>query len=642
MQNAGYLRVSSDKQDIARQRASINKWAERAGRSIDVWFEDSQGRNSRDLAGKRQGFQKMLKAVEAGVVTCIIVDSQDRFGTRDAHEWGKFLTILRDHDCSLLDASGKELSADDDASVLMGTIGALTSTREQKEKAYRNVSGKVQKAKLGEYQGGNPPYGFDVVCFGSDGNEKWRSVYFGHFKRKKVYPDGRREQFDGKDNSPRKDATDTLFVRPTIEKERLKIVKQIFNWYANEAISPHQISERLNELRVDPVFGDAWNKVKVRQLLRNPVYIGFPTWNKSAGSRFAEYLGGQIQSVARTNGLVKQGRRRAASDYVQPDKPLFEPIVDQETWDKVQAKAEIASSEQLAVPKRPAQTGELWLKPFLVCGRCGKSMRATRGESTRGMFPSYFCGTYGTYGRKNLTGCHCHRVKHSLLEQIVVDYVRQTSPKVVQLLNATHTGDLEAAKPLIQAISDTTGEYLGLQCDMLLFVDLNMDDRERAKSLKKGMGIRDIYGLAYEQLRPRIEDEIAVKERELDRMLDGYADLTGGIRERAKAKMEDLQREVDLLRRDLVDWRQPYEEIERELAARKSALDRATEVLSNGAAGRQKTEALSAVVDQVVCHFRHTPGKGKYHGKSHLDKVEIVPVSGDSVCFTDGITPAPS
>ena len=70
-------------------------------------------------------------------------------------------------------------------------------------------------------------------------------VYVGHYQRWKVYPDGKREQFDGKDNSPRKDPTDTLFVRPTIETERLKAVKQIFEWYATEAISPQQIATRL-------------------------------------------------------------------------------------------------------------------------------------------------------------------------------------------------------------------------------------------------------------------------------------------------------------------------------------------------------------------------------------------------------------
>lgn len=636
MQVAGYLRVSSDKQDVARQRASINTWAARTGQSIDVWYEDSTGRNPRDLASKRKGFQRMLKAVEADLISCIVVDSQDRFGTRDAYEWGKFLTILRDNDCSLFDASGKDLSADDDASVLMGTIGALTSTREQREKAFRNVSGKVQKAKLGEYQGGNPPYACDVVCFGANGDEKWRTLYVGHYKRWKCYPDGKRERFDGKDNSPRKDATDTLYVRPTIEKERLKIVQQVFSWYANESISPHQIAERLNDLGASPVFGEAWHKVTVRQLLRNPVYIGFPTWNKSGGSRFAEYVDGKIQTVERLKGNVKQGRRRSASDYVQPDKPLFTPIIDQETWDKVQSKADASSAEQLSVPKRSAQTGELWLKPFLICGQCGKPMRATRGESTERLFPSYFCGTYGTYGRKNKSGCHCHRVKHELLEKIVMDYVKTTSPKVAQLLVATQTGDLEAARPLLQAITDAHGQYLGLQCDMLTFVDLNMDDRERSQSLRKGIGLRGMYGAAYEKLRPRIEKEVAEKEDELDKMLDSFADLSGGLRERGKAKMEGLQREIDLLRDDLTDWRQPYEEIERELAARKVAFDRAAEVLSNGAAGRKKTEVLATLVDQIICHFRHTGGNGKNNGKSILEKVEIVPVSGDSVCFTDG------
>src|SRR5215813_13664064 len=116
---AAYIRVSSDKQDTTRQRESIERWG-----SVDLWFEDSEGRNPRDLAHKRQGFQRLLKAVEAGLVSTIVVDSQDRFGTRDAYQWGAFLTLLRDHDCKLYDASGKDLSADDDASVLTSTLGA--------------------------------------------------------------------------------------------------------------------------------------------------------------------------------------------------------------------------------------------------------------------------------------------------------------------------------------------------------------------------------------------------------------------------------------------------------------------------------------------------------------------------------------
>ena len=66
----------------------------------------------------------------------------------------------------------------------------------------------------------------------------------------------------------------------------------------------------LNKLKVDPVFGEHWHKVTIAQLLRNPVYIGLPTWNKQASSRFVEYVDGEIKPVAKIGGKVKQGRHR--------------------------------------------------------------------------------------------------------------------------------------------------------------------------------------------------------------------------------------------------------------------------------------------------------------------------------------------
>jgi len=140
---AAYVRVSSDKQDTARQ---VNR-IEATGLPITFWFRDETGKNPRDLAHKRPAFQDMLKAVQAGLISRIIVDRQDRFGVKDAYQWGKFISLLRDHGATLEDADGKVLSADDDVSILTGTLGAITSTREQKEKAHRNITGKVSKAR---------------------------------------------------------------------------------------------------------------------------------------------------------------------------------------------------------------------------------------------------------------------------------------------------------------------------------------------------------------------------------------------------------------------------------------------------------------------------------------------------------------
>ena len=82
-----------------------------------------------------------------------MVQSLDRFGVRDAWELGKFFTILKDHNCRLLDASGKQLNADDDGTVITSTVGALTSSREQKEKAGRVLTGKVTLARKGNFLG---------------------------------------------------------------------------------------------------------------------------------------------------------------------------------------------------------------------------------------------------------------------------------------------------------------------------------------------------------------------------------------------------------------------------------------------------------------------------------------------------------
>ena len=594
-----------------------------SGFPIVEWFRDDEGKNPRDQAERRPAFQAMLKAVEAGLVNVVVVDRQDRFGVKDAYEWGKFIDFLRSHGAELWDAKGNVLSADDDVSILTGMLGAITSVREQKEKAHRNLSGKLPRAKAGEYQGGYSPYGCDVVCFGPDGEEKWRTVYVGHFDRWKVYPDGTQERFLGKDNIPAKDSHDVLKIRPSIKKERLDVVRQIFAWYATESISPGQIAARLNDMGVDPVMGDFWNKVKIRNFLKNPAYIGLPTFNKNGGSRFVEYVDGRLREVAKVNGRVKLGRKRAKKDFIQPDKPEYPPIIDSATWNTVQRKLDESSTRVNAIPKRAPNTSDLWLKPFLVCGHCGKPMRATRGGTDQA-WPSYFCGTYGTYGKNNPFGCRCHRVRHEVLERIVLKYLDETAPAVRELLETVQSGNLELAAPLKGALRDLQASYYGLACDMLHFIDEHAGEELRQQDTLSGL-----YAVVHERMVPKIEEAIEQKEAELDRMLAAYIDLPGNLKARARQSMEALQTEVDQLRSNLQDLSVPFRDLEAELVARRDTLDRAIAEMRRDRSGRQKAEALAGVVDKIVCFFRHTEPKVKsrYAGKSYLNAVEITPVA---------------
>ena len=336
MPTVAYLRCSSDPQDTLRQREAI----QRLGLRIDQWLEDHE---SRDRADKRPNFQRLLRAAQAGQVDTIVVQALDRFGVRDAWELGKFFTILKDHDCRLVDASGKVLNGDDDGSVICSTVGALTSSREQREKASRVLTGKLTLARKGQFLGGYCPYGCDVVAFDGKGDEVWRVVYEGHERRRKVYPDGREERFDGKRNRPPKALHETLKYRPSIVAERVKYVKLVFKWYTTESITAGQIAARLNDLGVSPVFGPLWHQGVVKYLLANPVYIGRPSYNKQSSGRFMEFAGGQVKAAER-----KPARKHAESDQIRPEKSEFAPIIDPDVFDKAQVKSP---------PRRPAPTG---------------------------------------------------------------------------------------------------------------------------------------------------------------------------------------------------------------------------------------------------------------------------------------------
>ena len=129
----------------------------------------------------------------------------------------------------------------------------------------------------------------------------------------------------------------------SIESDRIKVVKQVFGWFATEDIPTQQIARRLNDLKVSPVFAETWHASIIIGILRNPVYIGLPTWNRRAGGSFAEYVEGRVQAV----NEAKRGKRRKPADHIQPDKVEFAPIIDGQTWQKTQKKLDAPNGQSI-------------------------------------------------------------------------------------------------------------------------------------------------------------------------------------------------------------------------------------------------------------------------------------------------------
>ena len=129
-----------------------------------------------------------------------------------------------------------------------------------------------------------------------------------------------------------------------------------------------------------------------------------------------------------------------------------------------------ALGEKYRAPKRAPRTAELWLRTagvrMLRQADAGLHWIEAQRPAARLLVRSYM-----RYGKRNPFGCKQHHVPHDLLEALVLDYLTQTAPEVKSLLDAAEADDLEAARPLLEAIQSANQQLGGIWCEMVAFVE---------------------------------------------------------------------------------------------------------------------------------------------------------------------------
>jgi DNA invertase Pin-like site-specific DNA recombinase len=624
-----YLRVSSDKQDHQSQRAVIQEWLDRNGLSVSHWFHDT---GSRDLANRRPDFQRLLRAVENGLVDWIAVDAKDRFGTANTWEFGKFICQLRDHDCQLWSVSQGDLTADDAVTEILATVDSVRSRDEQVNKSQRSLRGAVRAVRQGEWQGGYPPYGFDVVCLDKSGKEKWRVYYTGAYQRLRLWPDGRPpERYDGKGNFPPKDREDTLRLTPSHDKRRVEMVKKIFHWFATEAVSLRALCTRLNDLRVSPVIGQGWYTSRLGPMLRNPAYlVGQTVWNKNGHGRFLEWDNGQYREVRRVKGRVKKGRKREPGQFVWPEVEQ-EGLIDRGTWDAVQAKL-----REIRRQGRAPKNRDLWLAGLIYCGHCGRRMVGWHQKNDKSCPQSYTCPTYRQFGARNEAGCRLHRVNHKVIEVLARRYLDETGEGLEALLGATVGGAGERIiLSLLNRQENTQWEYMRLLNRLWREVEAT-GARSPAGQPWTAPSLCAAYQSLADQHRAETARRLAEKETELEQALAAFARLTNPVASKAAHRQtERLGREIEELRRSLEPLDERVQGLREEMKRQEYAVSAARETLA-GDSNRQKAQAVGRVIARVVCRFRHHQAGSQ--ARSTLTEVTVEPLVGAPQTFAmDGV-----
>lgn len=634
-----YIRVSSDKQEGERQLFSTDTWAKFNGLIIDKSFEDTEGSNSRDMAAKRVQFQKMLKACENGDFDAIVVDSLDRFGFKNNKELQHNLYMLDKWGTELWSVSQGCISDDDVATVFNTTAAAITSEKEQKEKGLRNLEGRMRNSRKGNYCGGTPPFGLDVVCYDTEMKEKWRVVYMAEQERLKHNPDGSVEQYNGKNNFPARDANDTLRLSPTIKTERLDAIRKIYQWFADELISYYQISVRLNLEKEEAIKagGKPWNKGHIQKILANPVYIGVPTDNKKGQSRFYEYKDGKVRPVDQNSD---ENRVREETDYWRPEKPIFEPIVAVELWDAVQQKLKSRNNKYVGKPN-PQRQANFWLQPMMYCDGCGRKMRTTKvrackmrdGKPIGGILKHveyYSCLTYGIYGPLNEFGCQNNTVPKQMVEELVGIYLQEAAKKldfdaVVDNLWKEYDAPLLRAFEKKYDVSVRIAENF----KELLRTQISKTEFPEFTSVAEAYGLMDRHN----EVESNISEKIKKKQSEFEEIYQTSKTLTGDAKSRANEEMNDVSAEIRRLR-SILPPQDRTNKIERTMRDYRRKLEQAYTLLQTGDKSREWTQAVSRVIERIGCSFAPTDKHKKR--KTIVKKIKIVPVMLDEELFDIG------
>ncbi|WP_370026309.1 recombinase family protein [Planotetraspora sp. GP83] len=230
--------------------------------------------------------------------------------------------------------------------LVMSVFGGMSKAERNRIKIRVRTAMAAQAQIEGRYLGGRPPYGYRLVDLGPHPN-------------------------------PAKAADGKRLFGLAPDAVTAEVVKRIFTEYAaghglfaiaegltkDGILSPAAQDPQRNRHR----SGIAWSKYAVRAMLLNPRYTGYQVWNKQ---RTDEVLL-DVEDVAL--GHTSKMRWNGKDAWVWSDKPVHEPLIDMEMFERVQ---EIMGGRGRgpAVHKPHRARHDYILRGCVFCGVCQRRM----------------------------------------------------------------------------------------------------------------------------------------------------------------------------------------------------------------------------------------------------------------------------
>ncbi len=315
MKVALYARVSTKNQEkhdtIASQVEALRTYAKAQGVAIaEDYVCQDEGYSGALLA--RPALDRLRDGAQAGAFDGILILSPDRLSRKYAY----LILILEEFERLGVSVTFLEQPpADDPHSALLVQIQGAVAEYERTKLAERYRRGKLYRARQGEVFWNSIPYGYHRVA--------------------------------------RQDGMPAHLV---IDDEQAEVVRKIFTWHADEAMTIRQITKRLTrEGYPTPKGGPRWGETTVHRILQREAYLGTLYYNRSVWGSVPVSEGG---SGRRQKGL------RPSSEWIAISIPS---VIEHEMFERSQARH---GPNQQFSPRNLHQ--ERWLLRRLVrCGKCG-------------------------------------------------------------------------------------------------------------------------------------------------------------------------------------------------------------------------------------------------------------------------------
>jgi DNA invertase Pin-like site-specific DNA recombinase len=617
-----YIRVSTLAQQVAEQVRTNREYAKQHGIEIVGQYGDY---GKRHQAERRRSFQAMMEDIKTERPNMVLVQRLDRFGTNGPNELGAFLTTLKKLRAKLITTTdGQNRSREDMATVIPNMIASCQSAQEQIDKSERVLAGKRAKALLGEYVGGKYlVYGFDVVCVGRDGTEKWRLVEDAYDLRIKYVLNDQGEYVEaerygnevvidpegimpdkGRRHRPSKDSSDRLFYSPSIREERVATLRRICERF-DAGWTTYRIAKQLNDEGVRPVYADHWYSTFLDGLLENTVVIGKPAWNRTTQSSFRHLADNRI--LATDDEHRGRYRPQARQDWLQPTEEVCEGVIDPDLFGRIQARLE---ARKEATPQRSPRSEELWFAGLWYDSELKLKLSAnSQGKHLRIKHPDHLD----------------KRVSFKEAEWFVGEYLKEIGWRLDLI------GECTESRKLLERLSDEEFmkelrlEWILLEVQSYLesclqpggntvngiVVILDHDDEMNAV-ITTDASYLDLYELMLkdemEQNQQAVQAMMAERQR-LALEVVKHKNMTPFLLKTYNEQIEQLTQQIEAAT-SAPDFRAWWTEVWAEVELLKEKQEAVKQAIEAGT-WVQKAEAIRKLIQRIDCHWESVPTTDK-------------------------------